>query len=303
MPVATDGRRVGITGAGGFIGTALSRSLRARGVEVIPIVRRTPGAGEIGWDPDRGWIETKKLAGLDAVVHLAGENIAGLWTSEKKRRILESRAKGTRLLATAIGDLDDPPRVLVSGSAVGIYGDAGDTVLTEDSPVGDDFLASVCIAWEEATGPAVAAGIRVVRTRFGLVLHPRGGVLAKMRPAFRLGLGARLGKGSQWMSWIALADVVRVIEFAIESERVTGAVNAVSPHPATNTDFTRDFARSLGRPAFLAVPSGLIRTFTLGMGDALLLASQRATPTALEGWGFRFERPWLPEAVVPDGVD
>jgi uncharacterized protein (TIGR01777 family) len=272
-------------------------------VEVIPVVRRSAGAGEISWDPERGRIDAARLEGLDAVVHLAGENIAGLWTGGKKRRILESRAGGTRLLADAIARLNAPPRVLVSASGVGIYGDARDAVLTEESPAGDDFLAGVCIAWEDATGAAADAGVRVVRTRFGLVLHPGGGVLARMRPIFRLGLGARLGSGEQWMSWIALADVVRIIEFAIDSERVSGAVNAVAPNPVTNAEFTRRYAASLGRPAFLAVPSAVIRTFTLGMGEALLLASQRAVPTALDRWGYQFVRPSLGDAVIANGVD
>ncbi len=298
-----DVRCVAITGAGGFIGQALTKSLKRNGTEVLRLVRGHPKKDEIGWDPDRDEIDAPGLEGIDAVVHLAGESIASLWTPGKKRRIMESRARGTRLLANAIAGLSQPPRTLVSASAVGYYGDAGDTVLTESSPAGDDFLARVCVAWEDGTDPAVAAGVRVVNTRFGLVIHPDGGALRPMLLPFRLGLGARLGTGKQWMSWISRADVVRVIEFALRTTDLHGPVNAVSPHPVTNEEFTRILARSLRRPSALAVPSFLLETFTGGMAEALLLASQRAVPATLGSRGFQFVLPDIAGAIAADGVD
>jgi hypothetical protein len=303
MMEAVEVRRVAITGASGFIGQALTESLEGIGIEVLPLVRRQPEKGEIGWDPDREEIDTAALEGLDAVVHLAGENIASLWTPAKKRRIMESRARGTRLLANAIAGLSRPPPTLVSASGVGYYGDAGDTVLTEASPAGDDFLARVCVEWEDGTRPAAEAGVRVVNPRFGLVIHPAGGALRPMLLPFRLGLGARLGSGKQWMSWISRADVVRAIEFALRTRDLRGPVNAVSPEPVTNEEFTRTLARSLRRPAVLAVPSFVLKTFTGGMAEALLLASQRAMPVVLESRGFQFERPSLADALAGGGLD
>jgi uncharacterized protein (TIGR01777 family) len=294
-------KRVAVTGASGFIGTALVASLRSAGVEVARVVRGAPAAGEIGWDPDHGTIEAGKLEGIDAVVHLAGESIFGVWTAAKKQRILESRAIGTRLLGETIAKLDRPPAVLVSASGVGYYGDAGDVTLTESSSPGTDFLSGVCLAWEDGTRPASAAGVRVVRTRFGLVLHPAGGSLRLMRHAFRWGVGARLGDGAQWMSWIALGDVVRALEFAIADRSLEGAVNACSPNPLTNAEFTRALAESVGRRAFLAVPAPLLRTFTLGMAESLLLVSQRAVPAALETCGFEFRQPRIEQALVANG--
>jgi uncharacterized protein (TIGR01777 family) len=295
-------RRVAITGAGGFIGQALTASLERDGIEVLRLVRHEPGRGEVRWDPDLGEIDATRLEGLDGVVHLAGENIASVWTPAKKRRIMESRAQGTRLLAQAIASLSRPPATLVSASGVGYYGDAGDAMLTESSPPGDDFLARVCVAWEEATRPAAAAGIRVVNTRFGLVIDPAGGALRLMLLPFRLGLGARLGSGTQWMSWIARVDVVRVLRFALATSELSGPVNAVSPHPVTNEEFTRILARSLRRPAAFAVPSFLLKTFTGGMAESLL-ASQRAVPAVLGSLGFSFERPSLADAIAGGGVD
>jgi len=303
MPETEPVLRVAVTGAGGFIGSALVASLRERGAEVLRIVRREAGAGEIAWDPDAGSIEAEKLEGLDCVVHLAGESIFGLWTSAKKRRILESRDRGTRLLSRALAGLDRRPGVLVSASGVGFYGDAGDVTLTEASPAGDDFLATVCLAWEKGAEAAAEAGIRVVHTRFGLVLHPAGGSLRLMRHAFRWGVGARLGNGEQWMSWIALADAVRAIEFAFADELLAGPVNACAPEPVTNAAFTRILAESMRRPARLAIPAPVLRIFTAGMGEALLLVSQRAIPAMLESHGFEFRQPRLAEALTPGGVD
>jgi uncharacterized protein len=297
-----DDRRVAISGAGGFVGAALARSLTADGWRVLRLVRRRAGSGEVGWDPERGEIENEKLEGIDAVVHLAGENIAGVWTPAKRRRIMESRARGTRLIAEAMTRLRRPPGIFVSASGVDYYGDAGETVLTEESPAGDSFLARVCVAWEAATKPAADAGLRVVNCRFGLVLHPSGGALKLMLPAFRFGLGARLGSGRQWLSWVARRDAVRIIRFAMTTADLVGPLNATSPEPVRNEEFTRVIAASVNRPAFLTVPSVILRTFTGGMAGELALSSKRAVPEALTRAGFRFDLPRL-EAAVEAGVD
>lgn len=286
-------QRIAVSGASGFLGSALVASLQQAGDEVLRLVRRQAGHGEIYWDPDAGRIDGAALAGLDAVVHLAGENIAGFWTPAKKRRIMESRVRGTRLLAAALADLKVPPRTLVSASAVGYYGSAGDAILTEDAPAGEDFLARVCIGWEDAVTPAAKAGIRTVSTRFGLLLDKRGGALRMMRPAFKLGLGARLGSGQQWMSWISLADAVRVLRFALDTERLSGAVNAVAPEPVRNEEFTQKLARALNRPARFVAPRAPVQMLTGGMAEALLFASQRAVPAKLTERGFHFGQPTL----------
>jgi uncharacterized protein (TIGR01777 family) len=282
-------KRVAVTGARGFLGAALVADLMRDGWRVHPLVRRpTATPDEIRWDPVRGTIEAEKLEGCQAVVHLAGESLAGVWTAGRKRRIMQSRAEGTRLLARSLADLRRKPRVLVSASAVGYYGDAGDTVLTEGSPPGSDFLARVCRAWEEATLPATEAGIRVVNTRFGLILHGSGGVLGMTLLPFRLGLGAKLGDGIQWLSWVSLADVVRILRLVLDDDSVVGAVNATAPNPVRNADYTRAVARAVG---------WALRPVTGGMADAVLLASQRAIPAALTERGFRFEHPSLREAL------
>jgi uncharacterized protein len=294
-------RRVAVSGAGGFVGAALVPHLTATGWQVHRLVRRRAGPGEIEWDPLTGAVDGDRLEGFTALVNLAGESIAGVWTPAKKRRILESRVRGTRALAEAAARLDHPPGIFLSASGVGYYGDGGEAVLTESNPPGEDFLAKVCLAWEAATQPAADRGIRVVAARFGLVLDASGGVLRLMLPFFRFGLGARLGSGEQWTSWIARSDLVRVIGFALDTD-LAGPVNAVAPEPVRNADFTRAVAAALGRPAFMAVPAAALRAFSGGMADALLLASQRALPTLLLERGFVFEHPRL-EGFVRIGVD
>jgi uncharacterized protein len=295
-------RRIAISGASGFIGSALSRSLRADGLEVIPLVRRQGNAGEIGWDPDLGKIDSAALRGVDAVVHLAGENIAGLWTDAKKRRILESRSRGTRLIAEAMAGLEDGPKTLVSASGVGYYGDGGEQVLREDHRPGDDFLAEVCQAWEAATLPAARAGVRVVNTRSGIVLHPSGGPLALMLPVFKLGIGGTLGSGQQWMSWISLADMVGAIRFALDTPGLSGPVNTTAPDPVRNAGFTRALGRALNRPTIFTVPSFALRLTMREMAEVTLLTSQRAVPAALEAAGYRFQHPSI-EAALAWGLD
>jgi uncharacterized protein (TIGR01777 family) len=255
-------------------------------------------AGEIAWDPRAGRIDARALAGVDAVVNLAGESIAAWrWTATKKARIRASRVEGTALIARTLAALAPRPRVLVNASAVGYYGDRGDEPLDETSPPGDGFLAETCRAWEAATEPARRAGLRVVRLRIGVVIDARGGVLARMALPFRLGLGGRLGSGRQFTSWIALADLIGVIERALADGELAGPLNAVAPHPVRNADLTRALARVLRRPARLAVPAPVIRGLLGEMGEELLLASTRALPRRLESLGFRFALPEIEAAL------
>ncbi|MEW6637193.1 MAG: TIGR01777 family oxidoreductase [Actinomycetota bacterium] len=286
-----------ITGATGVIGRAVSGELERGGDRVFRLTRSPRAANDIGWDPAAGRIDGD-LSGFGAVVHLAGESIAeGRWTPEKKRRILESRRQGTRLLAETLAALPEPPKTLVSASAVGYYGDRGDEVLTEESEPGSDFLATVCREWEAAADPAREAGIRVVHPRIGIVLSKEGGALGRTLPIFRLGLGGRLGSGRQWWSWISLEDVVGVIVHALENESVEGPVNTGSPSPVTNADYTRVLGRVLHRPTLFAVPAPAARIALGELADALLLASQRMRPAKLEATGYRFRHPHLEAAL------
>lgn len=288
---------VAVSGSSGLLGSAVSKSLRADGVEVRPLVRARPKAGEIGWDPGRGVVDRDALAAVDAVVHLAGEQVGERWTESKKRKILESRVRGTTAVATALAELERPPSVLVSASAVGYYGDRGEELLGEYAERGDDFMADVAHAWEAATRPAEEAGIRVVRLRFGVVLARRGGALAKLLLPFKLGIGGRLGSGRQWMSWISLDDVVGVIRFALDRPELRGVYNAVAPVPVTNREFTRSLGRVLGRPALLAVPTTALRLAYGEMAEVTLLASQRVDSTRLQQAGYNFAHPRVEEAL------
>ena len=303
----TAGLHVAVTGASGLIGSALTRRLTADGHRVSPVVRRQAGPGEINWDPAGGRLEPKDLEGLDAVVHLAGENVGVRWTASRKARIRESRVRGTRLLAEALTRTSRRPAVLVSASAIGIYGNRGDEVLTESSApaTGDDFLASVSRDWENAAGPARAAGIRVVHPRFGVVLSPAGGALKKMLWPFRLGLGGRIGSGTQWMSWISIDDVAGALLHLIRTASLSGPVNLTAPAPVRNRDFTRALGRVLSRPALLPVPAPALRLVLGEMADATLLASARVRPDRLLGSGYQFVHPDLDTALRqmlrPDG--
>ncbi|HEX8503168.1 MAG TPA: TIGR01777 family oxidoreductase [Pyrinomonadaceae bacterium] len=296
--------RVIVTGSTGLVGTALVRSLLADGHEVTRLVRggsqgfRAPGTAAVHWDPERGEIDAKALEGHDAAVHLAGENVGeGRWDDEKKRRIMESRRKGTGLLAGALAGLGAKPRVLVSASATGFYGDRGAEVLREESASGTDFLSEVCREWEKATLQASEAGIRVVHLRIGVVLSAEGGALPKMLTPFKLGVGGKIGGGGQYMSWITLEDLLGVIRRAVEDESLRGPVNAVAPQQVTNAEFTKALGRALGRPTFFAVPAFAARLAFGETADALLLASARVEPARLRGAGFQFKHPEIEGAL------
>lgn len=292
-------RHVAVTGSSGFIGGALVEALRAAGDRVSRLVRHQPdpSRGEILWDPDTGRVDAAALEGVDAVVHLAGEPIGERWSADKKRRIRDSRVRGTRLLAEALASLSRPPEVLVSTSAIGIYGQRGSERLDEQSRPGSDFLAEVGQEWEAAAEPAALAGVRVVHPRMGLVLHPSGGALARMLPVFRLGGGGRLGGGQQWWSWIARPDAVDALRFLITTTGMRGPVNLVAPEPVTNREFTEALGQALHRPALFPVPAAALHLLFGEMADATLLASQRVAPDRLLGDGFVFRFPRLDTAL------
>ena len=291
---------IAITGSSGLIGTALTRSLTGDGHRVLPVVRGAGGHGSVvRWDPEAGTIESAALEGVDAVVHLAGEGIgAGRWTPEQRRRIRDSRTRGTALLAESLAGLQRRPRVLVSGSAIGYYGDRGDEELTEASPAGVGFLPEVCQAWEAATGMASEAGIRVAHIRSGVVLSRKGGALAKQLVPFKLGLGGRAGTGRQWLSWISLADEVGAIRFLLDRD-IAGPVNLTAPAPVTNATFAKTLGSVLHRPAVIPIPR-LITRLPAGIGDlleTLLFDGARVQPSALTAAGFEFRHPDLGEAL------
>jgi uncharacterized protein (TIGR01777 family) len=293
-------RRIAITGSSGLIGRRLVTALTAASHQVHPLVRRQPGPGtkEIAWQPDEGKIDASALEGLDAVIHLAGENIAaGRWTPERKQVIERSRVVSTRLLCETLAHLGKPPKVLVSASAVGYYGDRGSEPLNEDSMPGRGFLPQLCQRWESATEPASTAGIRVVRLRIGIVLAREGGALAKMIGPFKLGLGGKLGNGKQYMSWIAADDLVACMQHLLFASQLAGPVNAVAPSPVTNADFAATLGRVLKRPSFARVPALAIRARFGEMGECLLLASAKIQPSRLQADGFDFAYPTLEAAL------
>jgi uncharacterized protein len=292
---------IAVTGSTGLVGSALVTALEARGHLVRRLVRGSISDGdhEIRWNPDQGEIDAAELNGIDGVVHLAGENIAGgRWTESFKRRILESRTKGTRLLAETLAGLEMKPSVLVSASAIGYYGNRHDEEVDELAPSGNGFLAEVCREWEAATEPAHDAGIRVVKLRIGPVLSPKGGALAKMLTPFKLGLGGVIGSGRQYFSWIALDDLVNAIVFAVENESLVGPVNAVAPGAVTNRDFTKTLGRVLGRPTIFPMPAFAARLAFGEMADEMLLGGVKVAPHELIKTGFRFEYPQLEPALV-----
>ena len=290
---------VGVTGASGLIGSALVNRLTKEQHRVSRLVRRPAGPGEISWDPEAGRLDSNDLEGLDAVVHLAGENIGVRWTKARKAKIRNSRIQGTRLLSEALARTRRHPQVLVSGSALGIYGDRGDEILTENSALGpaDDFLAVVGQEWENAADAARTAGMRVVHPRFGLVLSADGGALGRMLLPFRLGLGGRLGDGSQWMSWISIGDAAGALVHMLLNSGLSGPVNVTAPAPVRNRDFTRTLGWVLSRPTPFPVPAVALR-LTLGeMAASTLLASARMLPERLLASGYRFAHPDLETAL------
>jgi hypothetical protein len=296
--------KVIVTGSTGLVGRALTRSLLADGHEVTRLVRgdaqgfRAPGTAAVHWDPERGEIDAPALEGHDAAVHLAGESVAeGRWDDEKKRRIRESRVKGTTLLAGALAGLGAKPRVLVSASATGFYGNRGAEILREESASGTDFLSEVCREWEKGTLGASQAGIRVVHLRIGVVLSGEGGALQKMLTPFKLGVGGKVGGGGQYMNWITLEDLIGVIRRAVEDESLRGPVNAVAPQQVTNEEFTKAIGRALGRPTVFAMPAFAARLAFGEMADALLLASTRVEPARLKEAGYEFRHPEIEGAL------
>ena len=292
--------KIAVTGAHGLIGSALTTRLRALDHVVVPVVRGAAAPGQVHWDPPAGRIDADGLAGIDAVVHLAGAGVGDhRWSEAYKAEILRSRTVGTALLARTVSALPTPPKLMLSASAVGFYGSRGDEVLTESSGPGVGFLADVCAKWEGATAAASAAGVRVLHLRSGVVLSAAGGALKRQLLPFRLGLGARLGQGDQYLSWVSRRDLIGAITFLLPVEPDPGAYNLASPDPVTNRDFTAALGAALHRPARLLVPQSLIR-LAVGreMTEEFLLASQRAMPGRLSELGFTFSDPDLAAALA-----
>jgi uncharacterized protein (TIGR01777 family) len=291
-----------LSGGSGLIGSALQPALESSGVRVVRLTRGAPeGHNEVHWDPlnHAAPIPATRLQECAAAVHLSGANLAGhLWTESYKRTIVESRVQSTRLLVKLLSALQTPPQVLVAASAIGIYGERGEEVLTEKSAPGSGFLAQLCEAWEQASAPAANAGIRLVHLRFGVVLTPSGGALKAMLPIFRAGLGGRLGDGRQWISWVSLEDAVRVIMFALTESTVSGAFNVTAPEPVRNAEFTRALGHILHRPTILGVPAFVLRTALGQMAQDTVLASTRAIPAALQRAGFHFHHERLQSALT-----
>ena len=291
--------RILISGASGLLGTALTRALKPSGHQCVALVRREARGDEVQWDPEQP-LDPAKLSGCDAVVHLAGKNIAGRWTEKFKREVLESRVSGTRTLATAAAESfrrTGQPRVFVSASGVGYYGDRGDELLTEQSSAGSGFLADVSKQWENATAPASEAGVRVVCLRIGVVLARDGGALKPMLLPFKLGAGGRIGNGQQYWSWIALDDVIGAMLLALENASLSGPVNIVAPSAVRNEEFVRALGRALHRPTIFPLPELVVRTLLGEMGQELLLTSARAVPQKLQQAGYRFRYDQLDAAL------
>ena len=291
---------IAISGESGLIGTALSAELRSQGHRPIALVRRAPkaGADEIEWSPSSGTIDAASLEGIDAVVHLAGAGIGDKkWSDARKKVILESRTAGTSLIASTLAELTRPPSVLVTASGIGYYGSRGNDTLDETEPVGSGFLANVCAQWEAAAVPASEAGIRTSFARTSVVMSEAGGTLKKQLLLFKLGLGGRFGPGTQWLSWISLADQVRALIFLIENN-ISGPVNLCAPNPVTNLTFTKTLGSVLKRPTLIPVPLfGPKLIFGAELVEELILASQRGTPSVLTDAGFRFDDPSLEPAL------
>lgn len=290
--------KVAVTGASGLIGSALVPALRARGDQVLRMVRRpAQSADEVQWDPKAGTVDVEKLAGIDGVVHLAGAGVGDhRWNDEYKMEILNSRVDGTRTIVNAITHLEPKPRVLVSGSAIGWYGDTGNSAVTEIDPAGSGFLADVVRAWEAAAEPAAAAGIRVAYARTGLVVAREGGAWARMIPLFKLGLGGKLGSGQQWWSWISLRDEVTALMYLLDSPSISGPVNLTAPHPRTNAEITKAMGSILRRPTIAAAPAFALKA-ALGEFSIEVLGSTRVLPAVLEASDFTWQDPQIDDAI------
>jgi uncharacterized protein len=289
---------IAMTGSGGLVGAELTSTLTHAGHRVTRLVRGRATDNEVGWEPTAGVFDAAGIKGVDAVIHLAGENIAARrWSPRQKQKIRDSRVEGTRTLCQGLAAMELPPKVLVSASATGFYGNRGAEVLDESSPAGHGFLASVCCDWEGATRRAEEAGIRVVHLRIGMVLSARGGALARMVTPFKLCGGGIVGNGRQYWSWIELGDLVGAIQHALMENALSGPVNAVSPQPVVNREFTEVLGRVLSRPTILRMPGRLARLALGEMADALLLASTRVVPTRLLGTGYKHQHPHLESAL------
>lgn len=296
-------RTIAITGASGLVGRALQHFLAPGGHRLLRLVRskKATGPDAVYWNPDEGAIDAASLEGVDAVIHLAGENLAeGRWTDERKARFQKSRVLGTRLLAETLARLERKPEVFLSASAIGYYGNTGEARVDETTPAGRGFLAELCVEWENAAAAAKEAGIRVVHPRIGIVLSPDGGALAKMLPVFKLGFGGKLGKGEQYFSWIDIDDLAAALHFLVFERSVVGPVNCVAPSPVTNAEFTKTLAKVLARPAVVPVPSFALKTvFGREMASETLLGGQRVYPKKLLEHDFRWKHPTL-EAALRD---
>lgn len=295
-PAAAGTMRVAVTGSTGLIGSALVDRLTRDGHTVVRVVRGNAGPGDVAWNPDAETIDAAALEGVDAIVHLAGENVGTRWTDEKKRRIMDSRVKGTRLIARAAAHMTRQPRVFVQAAATGIYGDRGDEALNESSAPGKGFLADVGRAWESASSLADEAGIRVVKLRFGVVLSARGGALKQLLLPFRMGVGGPVGNGRQWMPWLSLDDAVEMIVVSLRDPRYRGPINAIAAS-VRNQDFTRALGRAVQRPALLPTPAFALRALFGEMADETLLGSQNAEPRRLKELGFRYLHPTMEDAL------
>src|SRR5438128_1181733 len=286
--------KIAIAGSSGLVGSALIPVLTADGSAVTRLVRHAPKAGEIEWHPNQDEVSTQSLQGFDVIINLAGENIAGgRWTDEQKRKIRDSRVNGTHLLSEAIAKMSSKPQAFICASATGIYGDRGDEMLDEESESGGGFLAGVCREWEKATEPATKAGVRVVNLRFGPILSDKGGMLAKMLTPVKLGLAGKIGSGKQFISWIAIDDVVGAIKLALKNDSLRGPLNVVAPNPVTNEAFTKTLGHVVSRPTVMAMPAFAARLAFGEMADEMLLVSQQVVPKKLEAAGYEFKYPNL----------
>ena len=287
-----------VAGASGLVGSALIPSLTADGHEATCLVRSSPKADEIEWHPNRGLIDAARLEGFEAIINLAGESIAeGRWTDEKKRKIRDSRVNGTHLLSETIAKLATKPHVFLCASATGFYGDRDNEILDETSESGGGFLATVCREWEDATEPATKAGVRVVNLRFGPILAREGGMLGKMLTPFKMGMGGKVGSGKQYISWVAIDDVVGAIKLALADESMHGPLNVVSPNRVTNEEFTKTLGGVLSRPTVMTIPAFAARLAFGEMADEMLMVSQRVTPKKLNDAGYQFKYPELESAL------